>query len=292
MTGDYGANAPPPPTGGQPPPPPGWAPPPPGEQPLPPQPPKKPFYKKWWFIALVAVLVIGILANAVGQSDPRTDAAGPAAGRSSTTAATTDGPEPTSSAATSTTPRTTTSSVSPPPTTSAPPPPAAVYSGAGDDVVAIVKPVTGVVMVSVEGNNDGGFFAVQGVDGDQDLLVNTTDPYDGTRLMDVQGGETTQLQVTATGPWTITINSIAAAVRFTGAFNGARDSVLLYEGSAGVAHITGNPQARFFAVEVYTDTDSDLLINTTDTYDGRVPFPEGLALVAITAMGPWAIAVT
>lgn len=148
-------------------------------------------------------------------------------------------------------------------------------------------------MATIVGNSGGGFFAVQGVDGDEDLLVNTTEAYDGTTLMDVNGGETTQLQVTATGPWTITLNTVAAAAeRFSDTFGGAGDDVLIYEGTAGIAQITGNSPPHFFAVIIYSETGNDLAVNTTESYDGRVPWPAGFAIVAVTASGPWTITVT
>ena len=53
--------------------------------------PKKPFYKKWWFIALAAIIVIGVIANLSGRD--KADTTAPATESSTTAAA--KGAEPT-----------------------------------------------------------------------------------------------------------------------------------------------------------------------------------------------------
>ena len=112
-------------------------------------------------------------------------------------------------------------------------------------------------------------------------------------LLDADGGETTQLQVTAAGPWTITLNSMDAAPRFTDTFRGEGDGIVIHEGNRRrVAKITGNQKHEHFAVEAYSGQGNDLLVNTTDPYTGRVPFPGGVVVVAVTATGAWSITVT
>ncbi len=193
------------------------------------------------------------------------------------------------------------SSASSAPTTSAAPPPPpvtaepVVFSGTGDSVVSITKPggTTGTVLVTVTGNDAGRYFGVEAIDGDGDTLVNTTDPYTGTVLMDTASGNTTQLQVTAVGPWNITISELQSAPRLNaGANAGSGDAVLLYQGPRGVAAVTGNAEGRYFGVSLYTATGRDSLINTTDPYTGSVPLPAGPAVVAMTSSGDWTINVT
>jgi hypothetical protein len=200
-----------------------------------------------------------------------------------------------SSGATASTSAAPTTSATPPP----PPPPVVaepvMFSGTGDSVVDITKPggETGTVLVTVTGNEAGRYFGVKGIDGDEDTLVNTTDPYSGTVLMDTDSGNTTQLQVTAVGPWNITISELQSATPLNPGVNaGVGDSVLLYQGSRGVAAITGNAAGRYFGVSVYTSTERDSLVNTTDPYTGSVPMPAGPALIAVTGEGDWTINVT
>lgn len=176
------------------------------------------------------------------------------------------------------------------------PKPPTSFSGTGDSVVRITKPAglpSSLVAVTVKGNSGSRYFGVKGVDGDQDTLVNTTDPYNGTTLMDVNGGNTTELQVQATGVWSITISDIRAMPTFSppAPATGAGDAVLVYQGASGIGTIKGNSGSRYFGVRVYTGSDDNSLVNTTDPYTGSVPWPAGPAIVVVTATGGWSISV-
>jgi hypothetical protein len=186
--------------------------------------------------------------------------------------------------------RTTASRTPAPPVVAAP----TVFEGTGDSVVQITKPAGAtVVIASVTGNAAGRYFGVKAVDGDQDTLVNTTDPYTGDTLMDGGTGGTTMLQVTAVGPWKITLTDLRSAPRFTGAHSGTGDAVMIYEGSGRIAAITGNAAGRYFGVKAYGSSGSGGgIVNTTDTYTGTVPFPAGPVIVVVTAVDGWTISVS
>lgn len=175
------------------------------------------------------------------------------------------------------------------------PKPPHVYKGRGDSVIKITKPdpEQPIVAVMVTGNASSGYFGVKGVDGDQDTLVNTTDPYNGTTLMDANGGDTTELQVTATGSWSISLSDLKTVPSFSDgpAYTGKGDAILVYRGAAGIATITGNRGGQYFGVKYYDSTTSDSLVNTTDPYTGSVPWPAGVAIVVVTATGGWSITV-
>jgi hypothetical protein len=176
------------------------------------------------------------------------------------------------------------------------PKPPTVFTGTGDDVVAITKPAGAtVVIATITGNDAGRYFGVKALDGDMDTLVNTTDPYNGTTLLDADRGGTTQLQVTAVGPWSITLADLRTAPTFTAAApqSGAGDAVLIYQGPRGVAAVTGNAEGRYFGIKAYaSDGAGDSLVNTTDPYNGRVPIPAGPAIVVVTANRDWSIDVS
>lgn len=88
------------------------------------------------------------------------------------------------------------------------------------------------MLATITGNDAGRYFGVKGLDGDHDSLVNTTDPYNGTTLLDGNVGGTTQLQVTATGPWSITLSDPRSAPSFGKGtpYAGSGDAVLIYQG--------------------------------------------------------------
>ena len=169
-----------------------------------------------------------------------------------------------------------------------------VFTGSGDSVVAITKPPgSTVVIATVTGNKAGRYFGVKAVDGDQDTLANTTDPYNGTTLMDANRGGTTQLQVTGVGPWSITLSDLLMAPVLDRSYNGAGDAVLQYNGGRGIASITGNAEGRYFGVKVYgSGSGGGSLVNTTDPYTGSVPWLAGPTFVTVTAQGDWSINVS
>jgi hypothetical protein len=151
---------------------------------------------------------------------------------------------------------------------------------------------TQAVIATIQGGQGGGNFVVKGVDGDQDLLVNVIGSYSGSVLMDVNGGNTTQLQVTATGPWSITLADPRSAPALNpGANSGTGDTVLVYQGAAGKATIDGPPVNDNFIVQEYSNDGDDLLVNEIGAYHGTVPLHQGPALIAVKAGGTWSITV-
>ncbi|MCL4257650.1 MAG: hypothetical protein KJZ53_03865, partial [Anaerolineales bacterium] len=109
----------------------------------------------------------------------------------------------------------------PPPTetlspteTPTPLPEPVVYEGIGDSVIDVSKSDEAMI-VHITGNAGGRYFGVTSFDanGNQvDLLVNTTDPYDGYRPLDFRRNEwTTRFQIQAEGAWKIEILPLLSA---------------------------------------------------------------------------------
>jgi hypothetical protein len=154
------------------------------------------------------------------------------------------------------------------------------------------------MLIHITGNASSRHFAVVSRDaaGESiDLLVNTTEPYDGVRPLDFREGEhTMRLEITATGDWTIEILDLTVARRLEvpGTIEGEGDDVVwLTGGAADTARIVGNASERHFAVIAY-GRGIDLLVNTTEVYDGTVIIPAGTLMLEIKATGPWTIEVT
>ncbi|MDQ3549035.1 MAG: hypothetical protein M3439_09470 [Chloroflexota bacterium] len=109
--------------------------------------------------------------------------------------------------------------------------------------------------------------------------------------MDFRSGEqTTRLQITASGEWYVEIRPLSTARLITapGTIEGTGDDVFIVNGEPDTALITGNADARHFAVIAYGER-SNLLVNTTDPYDGRVIVANDTVVVEVTAEGPWTI---
>ncbi|MBX3310040.1 MAG: DUF4190 domain-containing protein [Cryobacterium sp.] len=169
-----------------------------------------------------------------------------------------------------------------------------VYSGSGDSVLPIELPdgldSAAVATISYSGERN---FAVWSLDSnmeEDDLLVNEIGAYSGTVVFNLSGAGITSLEITASGPWSVTVRSILSLREFVaGSASGHGDDVLIYRGPAGVATLTHNG-SRNFAVWKYGDR-SDLVVNDIGAYSGSVRWTAGPSLVAVTADGDWSIAV-
>lgn len=171
-----------------------------------------------------------------------------------------------------------------------------VLSGSGDSVVDFENPFD-ISIAHITGNAGSRHFSVKSYESTGDsyeLLVNTTDPYEGTVLLDVAVTHTTRFEIAATGEWTIIVDSVinARELIVPGIIEGNGDDVIiLREGTPDLAHIKGNEQARHFSVKGYGSS-SDLIVNTTDPYEGTVILASDTILLEISATGAWSIEVT
>lgn len=169
-----------------------------------------------------------------------------------------------------------------------------VFSGAGDDVIDI--PLLDYFYVfHISGNKDAHHFSVKSYDSAgnyNELLVNTTDPYDGVTYDMAQNA--VLLEISAVGEWTIelvdaaTLKDVAAG----SSISGSGDAVFLVSGGK-TADIKGNANASHFAVKSFSGYGDylDLLVNTTDPYEGKVMLKDAPRLIVVTADGDWSITV-
>lgn len=170
---------------------------------------------------------------------------------------------------------------------------AATYTGNGDDYFEISKP-DDMALITIEGNKNNRHFAVQGVNSNGDntkLFVNATEPYYGTRALDFSASnDTTHLEVMASGSWKIEISPVSQAksINVGSEVTGTGDQVLKVNGKPNAAKIKGNNQQRHFSVMAWGDY-RDLLVNTTDKYDGTVRVSSPVYFLEITAVGDWSI---
>ena len=181
------------------------------------------------------------------------------------------------------------------------------YEGTGDDYFAIEKPDE-IAVMKIIGNSSGNHFSVTGYDEDgnqTDLFVNTTSYYDGLVVLDFdylrRGQDTTHLEVNVTGDWNIGIFPIGAAdwVDVPGEISGEGDNVIILdrsENNPSLARITGNQNSNHFAVVGWHEESgwpsrADLLINTTQSYEGTVRLDQATMILEVTAIDDWEIVV-
>jgi hypothetical protein len=190
--------------------------------------------------------------------------------------------------------------------TSQPPPEPVTLTGTGDSVADVDdwRCVPG--LVHITGNADARHFAVENFDAAGELLellVNTTDAYDGCRPLDWMDDEcTARFQVTATGDWSITLLPLAPipevlphALEVPGTYAGNGDDVILLAGGKpGLANVAGNELGRHFAVMAWTKRrgGDTLLVDTVEPYQGTAMLDETTMMVEVVARGEWTIEVT
>ncbi|MFR1570273.1 MAG: hypothetical protein ACLSVR_05385 [Christensenellales bacterium] len=181
-------------------------------------------------------------------------------------------------------------SLTPEPTV-APIPDPVTYTGSGDDVIEVAPFADALYVFEITGNADERYFAVESYDSQDksDLLVNTTDKYSGI-TMDT-GFDVAMLQVTATGDWQITQRSLydMDVLEQGQTYSGTGDRIILVRGSGKTASITGNAGERYFSIQSYDSQGrGDLLVNTTDKYDGKVILNDPI-IFQVSAVGDWSI---
>lgn len=169
-------------------------------------------------------------------------------------------------------------------------------TGTGPSVVDIEKGNYPAIAV-IEGNETGGFFAITSLDANGkmlNLLVNTTEPYSGIRPLDIAQNElTARLEIETEGEWSINILPVTEAntLPVPGVYEGEGDNVLILDGVADTATISGNSAGSSFVVLGYSSTSFDLLANTTEPYEGEVIVNPDTIVLEIEAVGPWSISV-
>jgi hypothetical protein len=178
--------------------------------------------------------------------------------------------------------------------------PTAKYSGTGNDVITLDKPVAGPALLYARCDNPDTEFYILAFDKDgnqaYDMLAAGFGPYEGVTPLNFGWMYTTpsqrayRLQVTATGPWTVEIRPLSAApsVGPGGTIEGTGDQVFRLEGGVATAVIKGGSDGDIFAVE-----DFDLITQIRNTlvfaqgpYFGRV-VTLSPGYIAVHTMMPW-----
>ena len=141
------------------------------------------------------------------------------------------------------------------------------YDGVGDDVVTgLVTEYPSFLRVT---HTDAGHFHIKAhYDGSYDLLVNTSDPYDGGCTY-LPGGKEITLEVGGSGAWHV--EACRAGTSTTDTFSVHGDYVTpIFIPTSDVYHITAAGTGHI-DIWIYSDYGRDLLVNTSDPdYDGKV----------------------
>ena len=261
-------------------------------------------------IPLLALAALIAVTPACGSAEPT---AAPEATEPVATAAVTEAADPTDTPEPIDTPEPTATvepTDTPVPTATAEPtviPEPVTLTGTGDSVVDVGDWECVPGLVHIVGNAGSDHFAVKNfdVDGEKlELLVNTTDPYDGWRPLDWMDDEcTTRFQVQGAGEWSITLLPLAPIpevkrhwIGLPGTYKGEGDDVIILAGSKtpDLANVSGNDSEDYFGVMAWVSSrgSDQLLVNTTDPYEGTVILDPTTFAIEVRAVGAWTVEVT
>ncbi|QSB05239.1 hypothetical protein [Natronoglycomyces albus] len=164
-------------------------------------------------------------------------------------------------------------------------------SGSGDSVIDLPAG-QGIVTASHTGSSNFILTTLDESNEMSDLLVNTIGNYEGTSAygLDWLGMDSASLQITADGPWEVTIAPIADAPKLGDPEESQGDGVYQYSGGAANWALTHQGEGNFIVTYI---SDSlvgwDLLANEIGNYEGTVAVTSGPAVVTVNARGTWAI---
>lgn len=166
-----------------------------------------------------------------------------------------------------------------------------VYSGSGDSVLEI-DPPEGPYFFHITGNSGAHHFSVKAYDSADEyleLLVNTTEPYEGITM---DGTLTTSLlEISSEDDWAIELLPAAYIPSYTSGdtVTGSGDTVFYVSDIGKTADISGNSDAHHFSVRAISNYGYDLLVNETEPYSGKVKLDADTFLFVVTAESDWAI---
>ena len=167
------------------------------------------------------------------------------------------------------------------------------YEGAGDDVIEIAPPHDRPWMLEITGNSSSRHFSVKGYDEAMEyteLFVNTTDPYTGFVLD--PSLSTVTLEISAEGDWSITLHDLYAnvpSISLGETITGSGDAIYEILSHGKTADILGNSGSHHFSVKTFGDSQNELLVNTTDPYEGTVMLKGDPFLMIISSESDWTI---
>lgn len=164
-----------------------------------------------------------------------------------------------------------------------------VLSGNGDDVVDIPSELA-ICLVTAEYSSDSNFIikTLDSNGGSIDLLVNTIGAYYGTTTTGMRNGTPAYLEVSASGPWTITLKPIADADVLENGQMMHGDNVVLASSSAAKKLTINNSGKGNFIVYGISSSSSKLLVNEIGDYSGTV-VNNGSSLFIVESEGDWSI---
>lgn len=168
-----------------------------------------------------------------------------------------------------------------------------ILTGSGSDVVDFEK-WDGAALLHVI-SADTGYFGIWNYDdsGNKiDTLINTIAPYDGYKLIDYSGENSSRFEIDADGEWEIRILEISDTTlrkaSVPGKYTGKGDDVIYLTGKADTAVFDCQTEG-YFGVWSFSNTNRNLLINEIAPFNGKVIIGKDVIILEIQAPGEWTV---
>lgn len=165
-------------------------------------------------------------------------------------------------------------------------------SGTSDSVIKLPSGTkAGIITAKYTGSDD---FIITGLDSNNqqtpDLPVDTMGSYSGVTAFGLEqlGSAPTQLKVTATGSWSVTIAPISSAP-IAVPKSGTGDLVFLYNGRAANWNLGFKGSGDFIVSQFSSAIMPNLAVDEMGNYSGTVPMDPGPSVVQVEADGSWTI---
>ena len=161
------------------------------------------------------------------------------------------------------------------------------FEGNGDKIIQLSSGMPFVADINFQGDSNFAVWLLDGALNDADLLVNNIGNYTGTVLNpeDSMGG----LKIEGQGSWSVDIRDVSSVEFFNSSISGQGDDVVFFDGSPNsIAKITNQGDSNF-AVWLYSEDGTDLLVNEIGNYSGEQLLKRGW--LEINSDGDWSIQV-
>ena len=165
-------------------------------------------------------------------------------------------------------------------------------SGSSDGVITLPSAATtGIITARYVGSSN---FIISALDASNqpttDLPVDTIGNYSGVTGYGFNnlGNPAAELQITATGSWSVTVSPVSSATASRPA-SGSGDMVFLYNGPATNWSLTNTGSENFIVSQYSSSIFPNLAVDEIGHYSGEVPMDAGPSVVLIQSDGNWTI---
>lgn len=165
------------------------------------------------------------------------------------------------------------------------------YHGVGDDVITLPKGLkTAAVTAKHVGESNFILVAMTKSGSWDEVLVNEIGDYRGMTPLGLETPTRARvIEVTADGPWTITVRPVSSAPKAKLKKSYVGDQVLLYDVRSTKVRTFRHNGAGSFDVWYSNRSTAELLISRMGDYKGRKFVKAGPGLLVVSADGAWSV---